>query len=106
MDTVSGRYRVLTTSGSLYEIDLDQMTLCRHRSLDDPSQHTLRRDDQNVELLELRECTVGRRMTVVLDLRWENVSSTTRSSTPVIAITAAPNIDMTFVDLLPGRNIA
>ena len=99
MDTVRGRYLVLTASGSLYEIDLGQMTLCRHPSLDDPPQHTRRRDDQNVELLEIRECTVGRRMTVVLDLRWEDVSSTTRVSTLVIAITAAPNIDITFIDL-------
>ena len=99
MDTANGRYLVLTTSGSLYEIDLDQMTLYRHRSHDDPSQHTRRRDGQNVELLEIRECTVGRRMIAVINLRWEKVPSTTRVSTPVIAITAAPKIDMTFIHL-------
>ena len=106
MDTASGRYLVRTTSGSLYEIDLDQMTLCRHRSLDDPSQQTRRRDDQIVVLLQLRECTVGRRMTVVLDLHWKNVSSTTRVSTPVIAITVAPNIDMTCTDVRSRGNLA
>ena len=102
MDTARGRHLVLTASGSLYEIDLDQMILCRHCSLDNLSQHTRRRDGQNVELLELRECTVGRRMIAVINLRWERVSSTTRVSTPVIAITAAPNIDMTFIDLRSG----
>ena len=102
MDTAHGRYLVLTASGSLYEIDLDRMTLCRRPSPNDSSQHTRRRDDQNVELLEIRECTVGRRMSVVLDLRRENVSSTTRVSTPVIAITAAPKIDMTFIDARLG----
>jgi hypothetical protein len=106
MDTAHGRYLVLTASGSLYEIDLDQKTLCRRPSPGDLSQDTLRRDGQNVELLELRECTVGRRMIVVIDLRWERVPSTTRVSTPVIVITAAPNIDMTFIDLRSGGSDA
>lgn len=95
------RYLVPTCSGSLHDIDLGEFTLRWKRSLDDPSQHTSTRRP------ERGACRTpgmhGRaKKDRELDLRQECVFSNTRVSPPVIAITAAPNIDMTFIDLRSG----
>ncbi len=80
----TGTYKIETISGSVYHLDLDRRVFTRN-PLDDP-ELILRRDHEEVRLLELLECTVGRRMLLIIDLRVENVLYTTRDTTPVVAI--------------------
>jgi len=80
----TGTYKIETISGSVYLLDLGRGVFTRS-PLDDP-ELTLRRDREEVRLLELIECTVGRRMLLIIDLHVENVLYTTRDTTPVVAI--------------------
>jgi hypothetical protein len=70
MDSVSGRYSVQTFSGSTYVVDLDEMWLLRRRGsgLVDVDVSALRRDDEQIRLVEIVECTVLRRPTFILDI--------------------------------------
>ncbi|GGR13551.1 hypothetical protein ACFOE1_11525 [Agromyces mediolanus] len=79
-----GTYRIETISGSVYLLDLNRRVFTR-TPLDDP-ELTLRRDRKEVRLLELVDCTIGRRMLLIIDLRVDDVLYTTRDTTPVVAI--------------------
>jgi len=87
MDEVSGQFRVYTASGSTYWLDLDRYEMCRIPVWNDPErEHSLRRDGSTVRVLRVVECTVGRRMHLLIDLAVEGVDATVRLSTPVVAI--------------------
>lgn len=85
MDSTGGAYRVVTQS-STYEIDLDRMVLRRLPRTANPDGSLLRRDDELVMLLAIDECTVGRRMSVRINLNVLGVGVTTRMATDVLSI--------------------
>ena len=94
MDSVGGRYEV-TTAASSSLIDLDRQVLRRLPRTGNPEGSLLRRDDELVTLLRVVECSVGRRMILLIDLHVAGVPFTTRVSTEVIAIEAvsSPGIE-------------
>jgi hypothetical protein len=85
-DETSGRFLVLTESGSRYDIDLDACTFQRVPAFDMAHDRSLRRDGEAVTLLEMRDCTVGRRAVFLVDLGWPGVLFTRRETTAVVAI--------------------
>ena len=90
MDCTDGAYLV-TTAASTYLIDLDRKVIRRAPRTQDAEGSLLRRDEELVTLLELRECTVGKRMELILDLHVHGVPCTWRQSTVVQKIEPAPS---------------
>jgi hypothetical protein len=87
MDEVSGRYRVHTFSGAMYCLDLDRQEMRRMCTPDDlADERALRRDGDAVRLVQMRECTVGRAMDLLIDLAVPGVYATVRRSTVVTSI--------------------
>lgn len=85
MDSVGGRYEV-TTASSSYVIDLDRQVIRRLPRTGNPEGSLLRRDDELVTLLQIVECSIGRRMILLIDLHVAGVPFTTRVSTEVVTI--------------------
>lgn len=85
MDSATGAYRV-TTRSSTYEIDLDRMVLRRFPRTGSCDGLLLRRDAELVMLIAIDDCTVGRRMSLRLDLNVLGVPFTARYATEVISI--------------------
>ena len=85
MDSATGAYRV-TTLSSTYEIDLDRMVFRRIPRTGGPDGALLRRDEELVMLLAIDDCTVGRRMSLRIDLNVLGVPFTTRNATEVMSI--------------------
>lgn len=83
---MSGVYRVRTTSGASYVLDLTRRTFSRERGLTDFSAK-LRRDSEEAILREVVQCEVGASMVLLIDLSWPGVMNTTRVSTSVLSIT-------------------
>ena len=79
----AGRFAV-TTNASEYLIDLDRRVVRRLPVGSDAAD--LRRDAEEVMLLAVARCEVGRPMTLVIDLNAPGVLATTRSTTFVTAI--------------------
>ena len=86
MDTIDGRYRVVTASGSRYELDLDRGTLMRVPKNNEILDRGLRCDREAVRLVAVQECTVGREMMLLIDLGIDGVTVTSRRSTRVLTI--------------------
>ncbi|MDY7528151.1 MULTISPECIES: hypothetical protein [unclassified Cryobacterium] len=83
-DGSTGRYLVATASGSLYRLDLDRRVMSRVPEFGVESRlHRLRRDGEDVDLLELVQCEVGKRMILRINLAAPGVWMTTRASTEV-----------------------
>ena len=83
----TGRYEVVTRSGSRYCIDLDRMTFTRLPAMDMAMDRSLRRDGEEAVLLELVDCTVGRSANLLINLDWPGVQFTVRRTTHVTSIT-------------------
>ena len=83
MDSTSGTCRIRTLT-AIYSLDLDAGTLARVPVEEDAT--PLRRDEESVTLLELRECTLGQRMQLDIDLKVDGVPWTRRISTKVLSI--------------------
>ena len=90
MDSASGRYEV-TTKSSCYVVDLDREVIMRRPRMGNPEGSLLRRDEELVTLLRVLDCTVGRRMILLIDLHVAGVPFTTRASTEVLAIEQIPS---------------
>jgi hypothetical protein len=82
----AGRYTVRTRSGSRYDIDLDRRAFTRLPAMDIGFDRSLRRDGEEAKLLDLVDCTVGRRASLVIDLSWQGVLCTMRRTTIVVSI--------------------
>ena len=82
-DTSVGRFAVLTLSGSIYTLDLDQRVFERDAA---SPEHDLRRDGDAVHLMAVISCEVGEPMRLVIDLNVPGVDYTTRTTTPVVLI--------------------
>lgn len=85
MDSVVGAYQVITQA-STYVVDLDRMVIRRTPRTHHDGGSLLRRDEELVMLVELLECTVGKRMELLLNLHVYGVPGTMRFSTRVVAI--------------------
>lgn len=85
MDAATGTYRVTTVS-STYEVDLDRMVFKRFPRTGRPEGALLRRDDELVMLIAIDDCTVGRRMSLLIDLNVLGVPFTARHATEVLSI--------------------
>ena len=85
MDSVVGAYQV-TTQSSTYVVDLDRMVIRRTPRTHHEGGSLLRRDEELVMLVELLECTVGKRMELLLNLHVYGVPGTMRFSATVVAI--------------------
>ncbi len=85
MDIASGAFRVKTRSSN-YEIDLDRMVVRRGALTGEPGGSLLRRDGDEVRLLGIDNCTVGRSMILRIHLDVAGVDFTIRRSTEVTAI--------------------
>lgn len=82
MDSVGGRY-VVTTAVSSYLIDLDRQLLKSLSGTGDSEGSLLRRDEV-VTLLDVIECSVGRRMILRIDLHALRLPLTARFTTQVV----------------------
>ena len=82
MDTVSGAYRIVTLA-STYLIDLDREMVYREPRTGHPDSTLLPRDEP-ITLLEVLECSVGRRMILLLHLHVCGIPLTARYSTQVV----------------------
>lgn len=85
MDSVAAAYQV-TPQASTYVVDLDRMVILRTPRTQHDGGSLLRRDEELVMLVELLECTVGKRMELLLNLHVYGVPGTARFSTRVVAI--------------------
>jgi len=90
MDLIAGVYLV-TTQTAVYEISLDWASIRRRPRSGESGAAELRRDFQPIDLVEILECTVGRRMQLLIDLRVAGVGVTARLSTRVASIVPMSN---------------
>ena len=87
MDEACGMYIVRTSSSAVYLINLD-LAVLRRIPGDAPMTvvAALRRDHDQVDLLAVYECTVGKSMELAVDLHLPFVPFTLRRSMPVVSI--------------------
>ena len=85
-DDARGRYFVRTVSGSRYWLDLDARFLRRVASTALADALSLRRDGDDVALLEIVTCELGEPMVVLINLHVPGVWLTTRETTRVVSI--------------------
>ena len=89
-DDATGCYVVTTASATRYWLDLDRRLLRRVTS---PGVHAplrLRQDGDDIDLLEVVQCHIGRPMVLLINLNVPGVWLTTRESTPVVRIDSVP----------------
>ncbi|TFC16539.1 hypothetical protein [Cryobacterium glucosi] len=89
-DDATGCYVVTTQSASRYWLDLDRRLLRRVPSPSFPDRLQLRRDGEDIDLLEVVRCRVGRPLVLLINLNVPGVWLTTRESTPVTRIESVP----------------
>jgi len=94
-DASTGRYAVLTLSGSIYTLNLDERVFGRDSASPD---HDLRCDGDDVHLMAVIHCEVGEPMTLVIDLKIPGIDYTTRTTTPVVLIQPLSTVGETPVD--------
>lgn len=85
-DATAGCYVVTTESGSCYLLDLDRRIVRRTPGSDSVGVLGLRRDLEEVVLVEIVSCELGVPMLLLIDLGLADVIVTSRASTPVIRI--------------------
>lgn len=86
MDQAHGAYVIRTTS-SRYLISLDLSVVRRFPGDGSPTVvAALRRDHDQIDLLAIKEATVGRPMILIVDLHLPNVPFTLRRSMDVVSI--------------------
>jgi hypothetical protein len=91
-----GTFLVKTASGTWHLIYLDRMTMCRIPPAGhDPS--ALRRDTDEIDLVQLVRCVVGTRMNLIVNLHLLGVTATMRWSSPVVSIEAVLSEGVTDV---------
>jgi len=98
-DDMDGAYRVRSSSGTLYRIDLDSTPRSIVRLAEDlpptdgyshltPSE--LRKDGDEITLIRIVQLTVGQRGEMWLDIRGDGIL-TLRDTTPIVAISRLVN---------------
>ena len=89
-DEATGCYVVTTESGTRYWLDLTRRQLQRVPSPAFPGMLGLRRDGEDVDLIEVVRCVLGYPMVLLINLWVPGVWCTTRESTPVVRIDSVP----------------
>lgn len=92
-EATSGVVLVLTASGSRYRFDLAARTVRRIRDTSSglPS-FELRRDEEDIPVLDLGPVDIGRPLVMVLDLRHDG-TPTVRTTNEVVAVTFADDAE-------------
>lgn len=87
MDEARGTYIVRTSSSTVYLVNLD-LAVLRRIPGDAPTTvvAALRRDYDQIDLLAVYECTVGKSMELIVDFHLPFVPFTIRRSMPVVSI--------------------
>ena len=81
----TGRYTI-TTDAAEYLLDLDRRVIQRFPDPNNLEAAGLRRDAEEIVLMEIVSCEVGRSMVLLIDLDVSGVLVTTRRTTPIVAI--------------------
>lgn len=81
-----GCWVVTTASASVYEVDLDNLTLTRRPSDQVHGRSSLRRDGDPLRIIGIVALTVGRPAIFHVDLEHRGVASTRRVTTTVVSI--------------------
>ena len=89
-DDATGCYVVTTASATRYWLDLDRRLLRRVTSPGVQSPLRLRQDGDDIDLLEVVQCHIGRPRVLLINLNVPGVWLTTRESTPVVRIDSVP----------------
>lgn len=89
-DDATGCYLVVTQSGSQYWLDLGRRILRRMAGPVFHAERRLRRDGEDIVLLEVMRCELGQPMILLINLAAPGVYSTIRISTPVVSIETTP----------------
>jgi hypothetical protein len=90
MDDATGCYVVTTSAGSRYWLDLDRRLLRRVPNQTVQKSRHLRRDGEDIDLLEVIRCELGQPMLLLINLNVPGVWLTTRESTTIIRIDQVP----------------
>ena len=85
-DDEAGCYLVTTESSSRYWLDLDRRLLRRETSAAFAGTLRLRRDGEELDLVEVVDCRVGHPLILLINLNLPGVWLTTRESAPVVRI--------------------
>lgn len=85
-DRDTGNYVVSTYSGSRYLLDLDARTMRRTAGDIFRAAHTMRRDGEEVQLLEVLHCALGDPMVLRINLVVPKVFATARFTSTVLMI--------------------
>lgn len=86
MDCGSGRYAVVTSSGTTYVVDMDETTVSRCPDRRRKTWTEMRFDHVAVDLILIVECSVGRPMHYAVNLHIPGVRFTARSTSTVVSI--------------------
>ena len=89
-DEATGRYLVTTESGSRYTLDFNRRLFRRTTNPTLVARRGLRRDGEDIDLVEVIECRLGKPLLLLINLWVPGVWFTTRESTPVVRIEPLP----------------
>ena len=89
-DDTIGCFVVTTESASRYWLDLDQRLLRRVTSPIFQSRLRLRRDGEDIDLVEVVDCRVGHPLILLINLNLPGVWLTKRESTNIVRIDPVP----------------
>jgi hypothetical protein len=95
-DFAPGTYLMRTKSGSNYLVNYDRMTLSRVASPSLSGESDLRRDGEEIDILDMSTCHVGLGMLFFIDLHIPGVPFTMRPTTPVVSV---ERVDLTQTEL-------
>jgi hypothetical protein len=86
VDRRTGSYLISTLSGSRQILNLDRRTTCRVPRPDESGRSTLRDDNEEIDIVQIGVCEVGRAMILLVNLHIRGVEFTYRRTSPVLAI--------------------
>jgi hypothetical protein len=84
-ETASGTYLITTASGTRYLVRYDRRTFIRITPSGPVASSVLRRDGEEVDLVSISACAVGRPLLMFADLHLDGVAFTVRPTTPVVS---------------------
>jgi hypothetical protein len=91
-DDAVGCFLVTTDAGSRYWLDLDRRILRRSTVAAFQQRRVLRRDEEEIGLVAIVRCQLGRPLVLLIDLKLPGIRVTTRASTAVTRISPVPAV--------------
>jgi hypothetical protein len=86
INATSGSYLITTSSGSRHLLNFDRLTTCRLPRTNSTDVWALRHDTEEIDVLRIGPCEVGKRLLLILDLHLPGVDYTSRLTTAVLSI--------------------